>query len=254
MAALLLIGGGVIDARPATETLEELQRAVQTDPDDLEARRQLGLALQRHGRKTEAVVHFEAVAGADGSARSVFELARAYSAVSRLDDAERLYLKLLEDTPNHPGVLHNLGTIAVRREDFTGAIDYFRRAIEADSDYMLAYRHLGDVLERMGAIEQAYAVYLTILEMKPSSPTDQRIYHDSVERAAGAALELGNAQQAEQMLAQLIRVDPNHAAARYTHARALMLLGREQEAKRELEVHARLLAERAPDSAAASGE
>ncbi len=256
--ALALLGFSVAGlptraADPDPE-LAALQQAVANDPQDIEARRSLGFGLQARGRAEEAIEHFEAITRKAPSSRGTFELAMAYSAAARLDEAERLYLELLKQSPQHPRVLHNLGAIATRRDDFEQAVEYYRRAIEVAPDYMLAYYHLAGVLERMGATEQAYAAYLTILEMPPQNASEQRTYVDAAQRAAATALALGDPAQAESLLSQLLQAHPDHAEARYTRAQALMQLGREDEARRELEAHARLLADRKPTSAAASGD
>ena len=46
---------------------------------------------------------------------------------------------------------------------------------------------------------------------------------------------------AEQLLARVIRVVPNHRSAHYARAQALIHLGREEEAQHELQVHMNVL-------------
>lgn len=233
--------------------LVALEQAVANDPTDVDARRRLGFELQRRGRASEALEQFRRVARLDPGTRSSFELAVAFSNAGHFDEAQKIYLDLLAESPNHPRVLHNLATIAIRRDDFETALGYLQRTIEADPGYMLAHFNLGYVLDRTGSREQAYAVYMAILEMRPSNASEQRTYHDAVQKAANCALALGKPAEAENLLSQLLEVEPNRAEARYARAQALMQLGRQEEARQELEVHAKLLAERKATSAAASG-
>ena len=81
-------GEGAAQAAAEPE-IELLLSVVGTTPGNVDARRRLAHALMEQGRNLEAVEHFEELLGRDPGPRSLFELGRAYTGVSRLPDAER---------------------------------------------------------------------------------------------------------------------------------------------------------------------
>jgi tetratricopeptide (TPR) repeat protein len=129
------------------------------------------------------------------------QAAIAYHQAGRLDEAEALYLKLLEEAPNHPQALRLLGAIETQRgrprrgvelisKAFPAfsflpeahldlgyalclagnreeALESFRRAIALKPDHALAHARLGAVLSELGRFEAAVTHYQTALAMEP---------------------------------------------------------------------------------------
>ena len=221
---------------------DSLESRVAASPDDVALRRELAFSLRQAGRHAEAVPHFEKILELEPGPRSMFELGLAYSSASRFTEAEAAYLKVLEARPNHPKVLLNLANLAVKRDDISQALAYYRGAIEADPTYLLAHYNLGEMLQGQGQAEQAYAVFLATLELQPKTAYEQRIYNDAVYRVASIALSFGDAEQASSLLTQLIAAEPNHRFAHYTLGQAQLQLGHEDEAQRSFERHQQLQA------------
>ena len=65
-------------------------------------------------------------------------------------------------------------------------------------------------------------------------------------------LARGKTASAEAFFAEVTRVSPAHRGAHGGRAQALMRLGRSDDAKKEIDAHARLLAEGAPTGPSAS--
>ena len=220
-------------APPATQPadddgrLEQLRARHEADPGDLEALRAYARALSERGRKQDAVPLFEQAMQLDPGPRSQLELGIAYANVTRLAEAETAYRRVLEQLPNQPAALLNLGNLAAKRADFGQAIEWYGRAIEADPKYMLAYFHLARMFREVGQTDRAYAVYLTILdELRPRNPREQGVYNEAVFELASLALSLGQAAQAESLLSQLVRAAPDHSGAHYARGQALLQLHR----------------------------
>ncbi|ANM28711.1 hypothetical protein ABI59_02445 [Acidobacteria bacterium Mor1] len=222
--------------------VDSLAGRVDASPDDVELRRELAFSLRAAGRHAEAVPHFERIAELQPELRSLFELGLAYSSASRFTEAEAAYLRLLELRPNHPKVLLNLANLAVKRGDNQAALGYYQRAIEADPTYLLAHYNLGEMLQGQGQAQQAYAVFLATLELRPRNAYEQRVYNDAVFRVASIALSFGDAEQAHSLLTQLLAAEPNHRFAYYTLGQALMQLGQEDQAQAAFERHQQLQA------------
>jgi tetratricopeptide (TPR) repeat protein len=238
-------------AAPAQPGLDDLRAAVERNSEDVTTRRALGHALRAAGQHQEAVEHFEKALDLDPGPRSLFEVGVAYVGASRLDDAERAYLRVLAAMPNDPRTLHNLGNVASRRGDTNRAIDYYRAAIEADDHYILAYYQLANLLNAAGNQNAAYGAYLSVLERQPRNANEGRAYNAAVLELAALSMAAGDAAQAESLLSQLVARYPEHPQGHYALAQALLTLGRDEEAQRELEIHMRL-AEKQPKTAAAA--
>ena len=76
-----------------------------------------------------------------------------------------MFRKLLERDPNNPMVLYSLGTELFKEDDYEGARDHLRRAVENKPDYSVAYRtlgrahfELGENAEARGAFEEGRRV------------------------------------------------------------------------------------------------
>ena len=234
------------------EQIARLRAAVIAAPADAAAHRRLAVALHAAGRKLESIEYFEAALQLDPGPRSLFDLGRAYASVSRYTEAEAAYKQVLALAPGNARALNNLGNLALKRGRHDRAIDYYRQAIEADLDYLLAYFNLGDALTNAGLQREAYAVFLTIVDRTPSSPFEQRVYNDAIVRLASLAISLGNPRQAEELLVQLLAAAPDHSAAHYARGQALLQLGREEEAGREFEAHMAILSRGQPAGATAT--
>ncbi len=83
------------------DALRILERAVMIDPFDAEVRKMRGAAYEREGRADLAVPEYEAVLAVETTDRvqAQYDLARAYLAAGRKDDARKAALKALETAP-----------------------------------------------------------------------------------------------------------------------------------------------------------
>ncbi|HES60169.1 MAG TPA: tetratricopeptide repeat protein, partial [Caldithrix sp.] len=77
-------------------------------------------------------------------------LASVYLRISRIDDAHKLFDKLMEMFPNDSDNYYNLGIVYFQKKEFAKALDYFLKAIDIDENidsYLYAaviFRELGD--------------------------------------------------------------------------------------------------------------
>ena len=251
LAVALACAGGLSASEPvepARPTIDELRQALATQPDDPELRRDLALALQSANRLDEAIVQFEWLAKRSPSARSLLELAIAYRSASRLADSEATYKRLLEISPANPVALHNLGSLAFKQGDAEKAIAYYRKALEVKPDYLLAHAHLGDMLRHVERNEEAYREYEKVLELEPTNGTELAAFDDALYRMATLDMQMGAYERAGQLLAELLRANPEHQSAYYALGQVLLHLGRPEEAQKAFEAHQRILARQTPTS------
>ncbi len=182
---------------------------------------------------------------------------RTYAELLRLDDADSAYYQVLQARPSYPGVWHNLGNTAFRRQAYSQAIEHyhkelelapdgrpwrgiakayvelgnldsariaFDRAIALDDNLHQAYFGLALLLEDMGDLTGALEASQKALEREPSSTE----YQFSV----GANLfKSGRTEEAIPYLKRVTEDWPWHQAAHYNLAQALVRSGRNTEAR-----------------------
>jgi TolB-like protein/Tfp pilus assembly protein PilF len=124
----------------------------------------------------------------------------------------------------------------------TEAERYFRKAIELDPNFALAYSGLADSLAvsldytnapRAATLERAQAAVDTALKLDPGLA-------DAWASAGLIESQGGHRERAEEMFLRAIELNPNHAMARKWYGLALMDLGRFEESLAQLEQAARL--------------
>jgi tetratricopeptide (TPR) repeat protein len=87
-------------------------------------------------------------------------LGTAWLQTNQADRAIQHWQKILEKKPNTVEItLCHLGTAYARKNDYTTAETYLRRAIEANPTYMDGYVSLGEMLKKRGDIAQAVAIW-----------------------------------------------------------------------------------------------
>ena len=176
------------------------------------------------------------------TAADAFRIAGQYYAAGQLAPAEHMYRYVLELEPNHGGALFALGTLSFYACNWELAIDWLRRATEAQPgraeywhdlgvaytqagylteavgaieqallvrpNYALAANDLGQLQKEMGEIEQAIASYQDALRWQPD-------YADAHINLASALIEQGRNDQAVAHYREALRIQPDHVHAYY---------------------------------------
>jgi tetratricopeptide (TPR) repeat protein len=233
---------------------QSLFDSVERNPNDPAARRALGIALHGAKRRNEAVEQFEKLVELDASRRHLLDLALAYQSVSELPEAIATYERILAMSPNDAIALHNMGNIALRSGDAPGAAALYRRAIASKPDYLLAYYHLGNAYLAAEQFREAFGSYEQALAIEPKSPAEVEAQDDSLYQLGALDLKMGAHERAMTWLRELLELNPEHPRAHYAYAQALIQTGREEEAERELEIHAELMSRRKPTGPVATGD
>jgi tetratricopeptide (TPR) repeat protein len=100
--------------------------------DMAEAQLTLGLMLQAAEEPEAAIPHYRRcleIHPGDTLARR--NLAAALQQTGQLDEAERLYQGLLDDNPDDAELLRNMGTLRKDRDDLSGGLAYYARAMRS---------------------------------------------------------------------------------------------------------------------------
>ena len=159
------------------KALQILQTALQIDPKHLPARLALIQVLQTLGRTNEALAQAQhAVTLATNLPQPYIALAHLYLAQQKDRQALHALLQAAQRAPHSPQIWDDIGNLRLwNLHDPSGAIEAFRRAIQADDLFLPAYIHLAQAYVRAGQTNQAIHVLRQARQFVPDNPRLQAL-------------------------------------------------------------------------------
>jgi tetratricopeptide (TPR) repeat protein len=150
------------------EALELFERHQRAAPDDFQTLVDIGSCLSGLQRYAEAEsVLRRALEGQDDAATR-YDLGFALDRAGRLTEAIAEYQRALDRNPNHKDALNNLGVGLARQGRFPQAAAQFERLVAADPDNADAHTNLGAMLLAEGARDRAAREFRAALELNPA--------------------------------------------------------------------------------------
>jgi tetratricopeptide (TPR) repeat protein len=145
------------------EAIGPLHKAIELQPDSVQAHYEMGLALfERGDPKTEdwktAAVHFEIVV--DKNPKWVdarYSLASVYARIDRIPDAAAHLVLVLDEEPDHFRANLLLGRILTLTGQADAAVPYLEKAVKVQSDSAEANTFLAEAYEKLGRDDDAAA-------------------------------------------------------------------------------------------------
>ena len=249
------------DYKKAEQVFGDLYR------DNHDSRGLLGVTetLASQNRLNDAIKELDKVIAADPTRRDML-LARAnfYVRAERYDEAIGTFSDLLKKDPGSADLLYRLAEAYRRKGDINLAADSFRKASQAAPTNTLPLKQLGAILETIGPVDQAKAVYEQILKLDPNDSfalnnlayrkaeegqdldaalTMAQRAHQIAPNANAMADTLGliyikknQSTDAERIFKDLVVKEPTNAEFHYHYGMALMQKGDKTSARRELEM------------------
>ncbi len=121
-------------------------------------------------------------------------------------DAEKFYIKALNNDPNNYAALVNFGVLLKTLNRLNEAKEYFIKAIKINPKIELGYLNLGNVFFKLNKLEEAEANYKKTIEIKPNyaeAHFNLGIIYDNTDRPDQAELSYNEA----------IKLKPNYSQA-----------------------------------------
>jgi len=154
------------------EALKELEEALRLDPDNLDALYYLGLvyaALERPEDARSALEKARKIRPTDIDV--TFQLATLHFSQKEYDKAEPLLREVYRADPKRPNIGYYLGIIEFNKQNFRGALGYFKANVPSDDNFaQLAGFYTGVTLARLGALGEAKAEIDQAIRLQPASP------------------------------------------------------------------------------------
>jgi protein O-mannosyl-transferase len=150
------------------EAMTEYKKALQINPDYVEAVNSLGLALAGLGRTEEAKTEFEkALRMNPNYVKAHNNLGLVLAGLGRTEEAMAQYREALRIDPRCAEAHNNLGNVWVNTGRFAEAVAEYREALGINPRYAEAHSNLGFALANLGRMAEAIAAYAEAVRIKP---------------------------------------------------------------------------------------
>ena len=163
------LGYLLLRANRAGEALPVLERATRLDPSLERAWFSLGKALALLGRGKDADAAFERSFELSPERRLMAHAAE-HQKEGRIDEAERIYRRVLRKNPDNVDALRLLALLAMRVDRQDDAESLLQRAIEIAPDFLLALLDLGRLRKEQDRYEEALECFDRVIALEPSQP------------------------------------------------------------------------------------
>lgn len=174
--SVLADGGAQAPVQPSVDVAAALRKAAEAvhriilemEPADHRALLNLGRLARQRGDAPSALGYFEAaLAAKPRRIEPKLEMARELRTLSRLDEAETLYLDLLKRHPTLVRALVGLGSIARARGKPRAALSYYRAALAAKPSRTNLKLEVAAELRKLSRFREAEQLYRHILTDQP---------------------------------------------------------------------------------------
>ncbi|MCX7966733.1 MAG: tetratricopeptide repeat protein [Syntrophorhabdaceae bacterium] len=101
----------------------------------------------------------------DANIVRMFNQALSEAGNGRIDEAKKLYLKILEERPDYIDALNNLGVLAMMQGNSKEALSYYRKILEKSPHYGKAYNNMALILLKEGDRKLAEEYFRKAIEI-----------------------------------------------------------------------------------------
>jgi tetratricopeptide (TPR) repeat protein/serine/threonine protein kinase len=144
------------------------RRAIQLNPNDVDAYNALGLALRSRGKPQEAIdAYLKALRIAPGFFAVHLNLGIALDDQGKVAEAAAAYRQAIRFKPDFAEAHNNLGDALSKQGMHTEACVEHREAIRLNPESAEAHNNLGNALSRQGKLVEAIAAYREAIRLKP---------------------------------------------------------------------------------------
>ena len=170
-----------------------------------------------HSRKNNSELAIEALKNAvkidDHFNMARMNLAYMLSLDQKYEEAEKVYLKVLEQEPYYSQAWYSLGLLYTETKNFAKAVEVFSKAIAREPDNLRMYYNKALSLQKLGLNEEAEEVFLDAL--KREVPKDQNVA-DIFYGLIMLQLEMKQMEKASQSIASFVQAfGQNHPYMQY---------------------------------------
>lgn len=212
----------LLQQRRGEEAEAVLREAVRLDPELEQAHFSLGRALLMNGKSAEADDAFDRCFALNPEKGRLAEAARLHRS-GRVEEAERLYRRVLRDNPENVTALRLLGVIAMQSGHPDNALELLSRAVRLAPDFTGAVIDLGRLHQDQHRLAEATECFRRAVATAPDSAQAHYLL-------AAALAPAARTEEASAAYRRAIELQPGHAGAWLGLGHTLKTLGRQSEA------------------------
>ncbi|HKK15529.1 MAG TPA: tetratricopeptide repeat protein, partial [Gammaproteobacteria bacterium] len=149
----------------------------------------------------------------------IFKKAVDLHANGHLQQAEKLYKKILKSYPNHPDILHLLGLVSFQNGKYQSAVKLFEQAISMYSGNPDFYNDCGEAYRALREYDAAARCYEKALALNPG-------FAEAHNNMGNLLSDVGQIDEALDHYRQAIELKNDYFAAHYNMANALRDAGK----------------------------
>lgn len=214
-----------------------LTRARKYDPNDPTVRYNLGKLYHKQARDDEAfdeyLAFLEAAPDDPKAAQIRVRMALFYETMNLPEEAIEQLKILVEENPDDPRYHQKLADMHFKVGKGDEALAEYRKVIELAPDNADAHYNIGFILKHKVELDEAEEHLLFFVEHNPDSVIGNFTL-------ATVQFENGKHEASAVSFQKTVELEPEHPQAHYYYSRALMKLGRRDEARRHMEIHREL--------------
>ena len=210
-----------------------LRQLAALEPRNVMARKLLGDALYLSGNDVEAETLFQAALAIESRHEAtLYALGRMYYQQKRYPEEVQQFQQVLAQNPASYRAHDNLALCYDALRQDSDALRHFLKALDLvhkdHPEYDWAYANLADFYLKRDQYEKAFQLAAEAAHRNPESARNCLLTGRALVRLEKHELSL-------RWLEQAVKLDPSYSEARYVLAQVYRKLGREAEARRELE-------------------
>jgi Flp pilus assembly protein TadD/GGDEF domain-containing protein len=236
--SLNISGDRLFEAGQLDKAVEEFNRALALEPEQVNVRNSLGVCYARMGRMAEAAAEFSKVASLNaGDFMPHYNLGCALVSLGRPRDAEQALKRAAELEPTAAGVSFQLAVLCKEEKRMGEALAHLSRTVESKPQWLHAWRLLGAWLLEQESDEEAMAAFKKALQLNAADAAS----------LSGLAVAYGrkemNVEVAVSLARRSVEIEPENALYLERYVRLLYQSGDADQAL----IHCRRAAEIAPE-------
>lgn len=183
-----------------------------------------GYRLLQEGRVSDAFAIARGMAAHARNAPDVQHLlALCHVSAQDAPRAEKAFKRALKGAPRNARILGNYASLQRKLGKQEEALRYYRKAVDADSEFFQGWVNLGQVALELGRTSQAVSAIKRSLEIQPDSSYAWHLL-------GNARRNQGHLEAAELAFRRVVELKPTNGAAWVSLGVVLRLLGRPREA------------------------
>jgi tetratricopeptide (TPR) repeat protein len=220
---LQVLGALYSQTKQPAKAVDALSRALEINPNFVEAYYNRSIALNELGLLQEALVGYDkAISINSNYADAHFNRGNVLNELGRLEEALESYDKAISIKADYAEAYSNRGIALQRCERLEEALADYDKAISIKADYAEAYSNRGTVFKELGRLEEALESYDKAISIKAD-------YAEAYSNRGITLKELGRLEEALLSHHKAVDIKPDYAEASWNLSLCNLLMGNFQD-------------------------